>query len=318
MAQTYDLTKPIGLVLPSQPVEWNNRDLLLYALSIGSHNDDYPVVYEKDPKYAAFPTYPVCLSFKGTEKDVIDFAKKFGSSPALPGLPKFDPTKLVQGSQFIEVIKPLPPVSGTGWNLKRKIIGVHESTAGVTIDYEFIIADPQDVTYTRLITTGLNLKGVANGVTFDKTISEGITRSKPVADDKQPDWTLTEPTVPTMSTLYRLNGDYNPLHIDPNVGVTLGYGGLIMHGLLVYAIAARSLLHNLAGGDTSAFVAMSAGFSGPVTPGDSIIIKVWELGPGPNGTTELAFEAHAEKTGTVCLGNGVAHIRKSSGVAPSA
>lgn len=50
---------------------------------------------------------------------------------------------------------------------------------------------------------------------------------------------------------------------------------------------------------------------------DSIIIKVWELGPGPNGTTELAFEAHAEKTGTVCLGNGVAHIRKSSGVVPS-
>ena len=66
---------------------------------------------------------------------------------------------------------------------------------------------------------------------------------------------------------------------DPSVGVKLGYGGLIFHGLLVYAIAARSLLHNLAGGDTTAFVAMSAGFSGPVTPGGELstshMILVW-------------------------------------------
>lgn len=141
-------------------------------------------------------------------------------------------------------------------------------------------------------TTGLNLGGVANGVPFDKTIENGLTRSKevPEQDLNRPDWAFQEPTLETQAAFYRLNGDYNPLHIgmifmmspssvnlstnsgniwsvDPKVGEELGYGGLICHGLLIYAIAARSLIHNLANGDVSAFSGMNASFSGPVVPG---------------------------------------------------
>jgi acyl dehydratase len=162
-------------------------------------------------------------------------------------------------------------------------------------------------------TVGTYLGGVANGVPFDKTISTGIQRS--IADPGShhpplPQWTVTEPTIKTQSDFYRLNGDYNPLHIDPAIGKELGYGGLIMHGLLVYAIAVRAILTNFANNDTTALKSVFANFSGPVTPGDSVVVKVWKLGPGPagTGTTELAFEAHARSTGTLALGQGVALV----------
>lgn len=86
---------------------------------------------------------------------------------------------------------------------------------GVAIDYEQAILDPTNVPYARLITVGLNLGAVANGVPFDKTIASGITRAvaHPEADHALASWTLTEKTLETQSDLYRLNGDYNPLHI---------------------------------------------------------------------------------------------------------
>jgi len=185
--------------------------------------------------------------------------------------------------------------------------------AGVSVDYEQTILDANNEVYARLITVGLYLGGVANGVPFDKTIATGIQRS--IADPDShvpplPQWTITEPTLTTQSDFYRLNGDYNPLHIDPAVGKELGYGGLILHGLLVYAIAVRSILTNFAKNDTTALKSVFANFSGPVTPGDSIVVKVWKLGPGPagTGTTELAFEAHAKTTGKLALGQGVALV----------
>lgn len=90
--------------------------------------------------------------------------------------------------------------------------------------------------------------------------------------------------------LYRLNGDYNPLHIgsfldeippllfladfllypDPAVGKKLGYGGLILHGLGMYSITARAILEKLSGGNPANLKAMTALFSGPITPGGSL------------------------------------------------
>ena len=67
--------------------------------------------------------------------------------------------------------------------------------------------------YARLITVGLNLGAVANGVPFDKVTAVGITRSVAAPGTTAPSWILNEMTLENQSDLYRLNGDYNPLHI---------------------------------------------------------------------------------------------------------
>jgi peroxisomal enoyl-CoA hydratase 2 len=129
----------------------------------------------------------------------------------------------------------------------------------------------------------------------------------PISSLGRPQWTTKGPTLPEQSVLYRLNGDYNPLHIRtsaplrpssfaklmtddlfpydkltadsfftpfrlcssavPQVGIDLGYGGLICHGLGMYSITARALLEKLSESDPSALQAIYALFSGPITPG---------------------------------------------------
>jgi len=215
----------------------------------------------------------------------------------------------VQASQFIELLKPIPKTGTSGWKVTKKIVGIHESSEGVTTDNEIVLVGPDGEKYTRMIAQARYLKGVANGAPFDKTIAEGFAPGAPISSLGRPTWTAKGPTWPEQSVLYRLNGDYNPLHIDPSVGKQLGYGGLICHGLGMYSITARALLEKLSESDPSALQAISALFIGPLVPGDTLDISIWDLGPGPKGSTSIAFEARNSK-GSLCLGEGQAYVVK--------
>jgi len=307
----YDLKQCLGFEYPPEDVIWNQRDTILYALSIGAHKDDFKLIYEKNPEFAVFPTFPTTLSFKGVETDVFDFASKFGSEPKPPGLPTFDTRTLVQASQFVEILRPIPKTGTSGWKVTKRVVGIHESSEGVTLDNEIVLVGPDGEKYTRMIAQARYLKGVANGVPFDETIAEGFPVNAPISSLGPPKWTTKGPTWPEQSVLYRLNGDYNPLHIDPAVGEQLGYGGLICHGLGMYSITARALLEKLSESDPSALKAISALFIGPLVPGDTLNISIWDVGPGPNGSTSIAFEARNSK-GSLCLGEGRAYLIKKT------
>lgn len=102
-----------------------------------------------DEKWAPFPTYPVVLGFKGRQHTVSSHPSKSlteqcigdsqdvnlfsdfvaGRGERTPGLPKFDPNRVVHGSQSIEILKPLPKESGAGWKITSRIVGVHENSA---------------------------------------------------------------------------------------------------------------------------------------------------------------------------------------------
>jgi peroxisomal enoyl-CoA hydratase 2 len=72
---------------------------------------------------------------------------------------------------------------------------------------------------------------------------------------------------PEQAVIYRLSGDYNPLHIDPSIGRRAGFGGTILHGLGTYGFAARAIVKTIGSGDPKSLRAIAGRFTSPVKPG---------------------------------------------------
>ncbi|KZT50303.1 peroxisomal dehydratase [Calocera cornea HHB12733] len=303
------MEQAVGFQLPPQPVGWTKRDLLTYAVGIGAKKDDYPFVYELHPQFAPFPTYPVVLSLKGDAEDVTLFSKVLGRDE-IPGLPKFNPERAVHGSMSIELLRPLPLETGPGWSMKRRVSGVHENKSGIIMDLELLLVDPEGKEYARMITSSFNVGAKTTGP-FSKSVSSPP-KGKPVPKDRKPDYVVTEKTLPEQAILYRLSGDYNPLHIDPSIGAKMQFGGVILHGLATYGFAARAVLSSVGSNDPQALKAFSVRFTAPVKPGDTLETSIWEVGDGPGGTVMVAFVTKVVETGKICLGAGVAHVVKKA------
>jgi peroxisomal enoyl-CoA hydratase 2 len=86
---------------------------------------------------------------------------------------------------------------------------------------------------------------------------------------------------------------------DPKIGNAVGFGGVILHGLSTFGFAARALLKAVAGGDPKALKFFGVRFTAPVKPGDALETQIWEVGPGPNGTTEVTFVTKNATSGKV-------------------
>ncbi|KAG7094860.1 hypothetical protein E1B28_005668 [Marasmius oreades] len=303
-----ELSKVVGHQLPDRPVAWNKRDLLTYAAGVGAKHDDLHFVYELHPNFSAIPTYPVVLALKGADQDVNLFSERVGGGGKLPGVPKLDPNR-VHGTQSIEILKPLPLVSGPGWVWKMRYTSVVENKSGLILTAENLLVDPQGVPYAKLYSSSFNVGAKVTGQRFSKAIA-GPPQAKEIPK-RQPDWTVKDNTTPEQAIVFRLSGDYNPLHIDPRIGQAAGFGGVILHGLSTFGFAARALLKAVAGNDPNALKFYGVRFTSPVKPGDALETQIWEVGPGPEGTIEVTFVTKNLTSGKVSLGGGIAYIKKS-------
>jgi acyl dehydratase len=117
--------------------------------------------------------------------------------------------------------------------------------------------------------------------------------------ERAPDATLTLTTRPEQALIYRLSGDYNPLHADPAVAAEAGQPRPILHGLCTYGIAGRALLRLLCAGAPERLKRMDCRFTAPVFPGDRVTVAVWRETPG-----RAAFRASVEARAQVVLDNG--------------
>ncbi|KAI0943694.1 hypothetical protein AcW1_002790 [Taiwanofungus camphoratus] len=99
--------------------------------------------------------------------------------------------------------------------------------------------------------------------------------------------------------------------MHPSIGQASGFGGVILHGLSTFGFGARALVSAVGGNDPNALKFFGVRFTSPVKPGDALETSVWEVGPGPQGTTEVTFVTKDVTTGKVCLGAGIAYVKKS-------
>ncbi|KAK4129249.1 Thioesterase/thiol ester dehydrase-isomerase [Parathielavia appendiculata] len=296
----------VGFEYPAQEVSWTKRDALLFANSIGATADELHFLFELDPNFSVFPTYPVILTFKGTTHDVIDFYAAQKAVP-IPGVPSFDPTRVVDGQRILQSFKPLPTSSaGKRFEIRTKVLGVYDKgRPGTVVETQSDLVDAAtgDV-YTRVLSSSFYVgQGNWGGPKGPATVNYPAPK-----DGRQPDAVFEHQTTSETALLYRLNGDYNPLHAHPEPGKKMGFGGVIIHGLYTWNWAAHGLLRHLGGSDPANLKEYQARFASPVRPGDKLVASVWRTGQKQGEWEEVRFEVKVDG-GKVCLSNGRALMK---------
>jgi len=277
----------------STTVSYNKKDLILYAVGIGC--TELPFVYENAPGFAPFPTYPIVLSFKGTSNDVLTFPSpammQTMNTPPLPG------TKVgLDGERFLEVLHPLPN-EGT-FKLTTKVIGVHKRGKGALVENEVTLSD-DNKTYVRMV-SGVFLVGAKN---FEPE-NAGTTNSESIkVPQREPDAVEETVTSPQQTHIYRLSGDYNPLHIDPRFAKISGFQQPILHGLCSLGIATRAVLKVFAGNDSAQFKSVKLRFAKPVMPGETLVTRMWKDG------NKVIFEVVVKERNEVVVNNAYIELK---------
>jgi acyl dehydratase len=236
---------------------------------------------------------------------VIDFyaAQK---AVTIPGVPSFDATRVVDGQRLIQFVKPLPPTSaGRKFEIRTKVLGVYDKgRPGTIVETETELVEPSSgEVYSRAIGSAFY---VAQGNWGGP--KGPATENFPPPNNRKPDFVFEDQTTAETALLYRLNGDYNPLHATPEPGKKMGFGGAILHGLYSFNSTCHGLLKNLGGSDPSNIKEYQARFASPVKPGDKLVTSVWRTGQVKDGWEEIRFETKVEG-GKVCLSNGRALMK---------
>ncbi|KAK9773678.1 putative HotDog domain-containing protein [Seiridium cardinale] len=274
----------VGFEYPAKEVTWLKRDALLFAASIGCTHEELHFLYELDPDFAVFPTYPIILPFKTDTQEVIDFyaAQK---AVKIPGVPDFDSQRVVDGQRLVQFLKPLPTSSvGKKFEIRTKVVGVYDKgRPGSVVETQTDLVDAgTGEVYSRAIGSAFF---VAQGNWGGP--KGPATENFPPPKGKQPDVTFEDQTTQQTALLYRLNGDYNPLHAHPEPGKKMGFGGAIIHGLYSFNSTAHGLLKSLGASDPKNIKEFQARFASPVKPGDKLVTQVWKTGEIKDGWEEI-------------------------------
>lgn len=224
----------------------------------------------------------------------------------IPGIPDFDSTRAVDGQRVVQFLKPLPTSSeGKNFEVRTKVLGVYDKgRPGTVVETQQDLVDKAsgDV-YCR-----------ATGSAF--YVGQGnwggpkgpATQNYPPPKGKAPDVTFEDLTTKETALLYRLNGDYNPLHATPEPGKKMGFGGEIVHGLYSFNSTAHGLLKAFGGSDPKNIKEFQARFASPVIPGDKLVTSAWRTGETEGGFDVVLFQTQIEGK-KVCLSNGRALIK---------
>ncbi|XP_059633815.1 enoyl-CoA hydratase 2, peroxisomal [Cornus florida] len=258
---------------PEATYTYTERDAALYALGIGACAKD--ALDENDLKYVYHPDGQQSIQVLPT------FAALFSHGLAsqisqLPGL-RFDPRLLLHGQQYIEIYKALPS-SGCIQN-KAYISGLHDKGKATVLEIEIVSYEKDSDEPLCMNRMSVYLRGIGGFSKSSHPYSYTKNPIKQVSSVKipksQPFAIFEECTQPSQALLYRLSGDYNPLHSDPMVAEIAGFSRPILHGLCTLGFAVRAIIRCICRGDQNMIKSISGRFLLHVYPWETLITEMW-------------------------------------------
>ena len=263
------------------PLSYTDKDAILYALSIGMGRNatdpkELPFVYEQGAEFRTMPTLATVLV------------------PELfpPGL-GWDFSQVLHSEQRMQLYRPLPPsadllinkrvVDAFDWGEKMGAMLLFEAEGRLASDD------------TVLFTLGCTVMARGDGG-FGGPAGKGPRPHR--APRRDPDLSCALPTRQDQALLYRLTGDRNPLHADPQMAAEAGFEVPILHGMCTYGIACRAILQTICDYDHTLIDGFDARFTAPVLPGDTIRTDMWQDG------NIVSFRCTAVERDVMVLRNG--------------
>jgi 3-hydroxyacyl-CoA dehydrogenase/3a,7a,12a-trihydroxy-5b-cholest-24-enoyl-CoA hydratase len=262
-----DVDAALGYKFPDVQSTYDERDLALYALGVGAAKDptneqDLQLVYELHGKgMKALGTYAVIPALNTMFK----FGKEGKGAPGL----NYGLDRVLHGEQYTEVLRPLP--RNAKLTHKSRIKDIFDKGKNALVVTEVVSYDEDGNELMKNdITTFVRGAGGWGG-------DRGPATDVNVPPDRAPD-KVVEDTIPkNQALLYRLSGDWNPLHADPGFAKAFGFERPILHGLCTFGYAGRQVTQAFApGGDPDYFKSIQVRFAATVLPGDTIVTEMWK------------------------------------------
>jgi acyl dehydratase len=233
-------------------VSYDRRDVLLYALSVGAGGDLPHLVLDR-PGLVVIPTWGAVVAMKAVRAIVQDIER--------------EAEVVIHDTMSLSCMRPWPAQ------------GVAETIARVEALYDLKRLLRVEV-HARTVIEGELVGESRWGLLLRGVRIEGALRPLPrprsSLPERSPDLVHVEQTRPDQALLYRLNGDDNPIHVDPEAAARAGLPGVILHGLCIFGMVGRICLEWLCGGDATRWKGLTGTFSRPVPPGAALVVRGWK------------------------------------------
>ena len=281
-----NLEQLLNLKFPAIDYTATPHDAMLYALGIGI--GDRP----EDPRDLQF-VYEQGLKMFPSQVNVICHPGGWVMNPVL----EIDWVKLLHGEQAFDMHKPLVP--GATYVGSYRVQGVVDKGAGkgalLFLRKELREKGHDDVVSTVDSTYFLRGDGGCGGTGMQAPAPHAI-------PDRPSDSTISIPILPRAALIYRLSGDYNPIHADPVLARKAGFDKPILHGLCSLGVATRAIVQAACDDQSERLKSLQLRFSSPVYPGETLVTELWR-----DGNT-ISFRSRVAERDVIVLNNGRATV----------
>lgn len=267
-----------------QKYSYGERETMLYAYAIGMGADPL------DDKELAFVNEATATA---RPLMVVPTFASVAAWGARPGEINLNSVMVVDGERDITFHRPLATAADITADSSVLAVFDKGKDKGAVIRHQTVLRSTNgEVLATVVASTFARGDGGFGGP------SEGGQSEPHQVPTRAPDLTLDIPTRPDQALIYRLCGDRNPLHSDPEFAKRAGFPRPILHGMCTYGITCRGVLQTYADYDPAAFKRHGARFSAPVYPGESVTLELWRDGD------VISFEAKVKARGVTVVKNG--------------
>ncbi|MBO8184543.1 MaoC/PaaZ C-terminal domain-containing protein [Streptomyces spirodelae] len=278
-----DVAKALAAEPRSTEIAWGHKDVQLYHLGLGAGvpaTDPAELRYTLESRLHVLPSF---ATVAGADMGVV-------GGLSAPGI-EVDLAAVLHGTQSVELHRPIP-VGGRATATAR-VADVYDKGKAAILVLRTDVADedgPLWTTEAQLFVRGEGGFGGERGPSGRVTPPE-----------RKPDFVTELPIRENQALLYRLSGDWNPLHADPDFAQLAGFERPILHGLCSYGMALKALVDGVLDGDVSRVTSYGVRFAGVVHPGETLRVRAWQLDEGRLQLTATAVE----RDDAPVLGDGV-------------